>query len=153
MIDIGIAESIVDLGKAAIERIWPDPVKRAEELRKLQELEQEGDIAKLNAHVKLMLAQIDVNKTEAQHKSLFVAGWRPAVGWVGVVALGYQFVLYPMLVWSWYIWQARGVIPTDMATPPILDMEILMVLLTGILGIGGMRSFDKSRGTQTDSLK
>jgi len=151
MIDIGIAESLVDIGKAAIERIWPDPVKRAEELRKLQELEQEGDIAKLNAHVKLMLGQLEINKIEAQ-KDGFFTKWRPAVGWLGVMGLGYQFIIYPLLQWNWYALQAADLIPRELTPPPVLDMDVLITLLMSMLGVGAMRSFDKRNGTQTDRI-
>ncbi len=142
-----------DLGKIAIDKIWPDPIKRAEELRKLKELEQKGDLAKLNAHVQSMLGQLKVNEAEAKHKSIFVAGWRPAVGWTGAMALAYQFVLYPLLLWLWAILQMKGVVPDGIDPPPVLEVEDLWVLLSGMLGIGGMRSFDKSRKVQTDSIK
>jgi len=141
-----------DLGKTAIEKIWPDANKRAEELRKLEELRQQGDLANLNAHVQLMLGQLEVNKAEAAHKSVFVAGWRPFIGWVGGVALGWQFVVYPFLLWLWALLQAAAVIPATLAPPPVLNTSALMTIITGMLGIGAMRSFDKAKGTSTDKL-
>jgi hypothetical protein len=142
-----------ELGKSAVERIWPDPIRQAEEMRKLEELHQKGDVAQLNAHVQLMLAQLDVNKVEAQHKSIFVAGWRPFIGWVGGFALAWQFVIYPMLMWIWMIAAAMGKVPDGIDPPPILETGALFAMITGMLGIGTMRSFDKSKGTQTDSIK
>jgi hypothetical protein len=141
-----------DLGKTAIERIWPDPIRRAEELRKLEELRQKGDLAELNAHVQLMLGQLEVNKAEAQHKSIFVAGWRPFIGWVGGFALAWQFVVYPMLMWAWKYLEATGKIPDGMTPPPILETGALFAMITGMLGIGTMRTIDKRNGTQTDSI-
>lgn len=141
-----------ELGKSAIERIWPDPIKRAEEMRKLEEMKQKGDLAKLNAHVQLMLGQLEINKAEAQHKSLFVAGWRPGVGWVGVVAFAYQFVLYPFLLWVWAIAEVLGKIPEGIEPPPVLDAGALFTIVTGMLGIGAMRSHDKRHNVQTDRL-
>lgn len=141
-----------DLGKTAIERIWPDPVKRAEEVRKLEELRQKGDLAQLNAHVQLMLGQLEVNKAEAQHKSVFVAGWRPFIGWVGGFALAWQFVIYPILMWVWAIALVKGWVPDGVEPPPVLEAEALYAMITGMLGIGGMRSFDKKNGTQTDKI-
>ena len=141
-----------DLGKTAIEKIWPDANKRAEELRKLEELRQAGDLANLNAHVQLMLGQIETNKVEAAHKSLFVAGWRPFVGWVGGIALAWQFVLYPMLLWGWSIAEASGKIPAGVAHPPVLETGALFSIITGMLGIGAMRSADKRAGVSTDKL-
>lgn len=96
--------------------------------------------------------QTDINKEEAKHKSVFVAGWRPAIGWVGAVAFAYQFILYPLLVWAWSVAQAKGWIDPGIETPPILDIEALMTLLMGMLGLGVMRSYDKSKGTSTESI-
>ena len=90
-------------------------------------------------------AQIEVNRTEAAGSSLFVAGWRPAIGWVGASALGYQFLAYPMLVWAWALLQARGVVPADLRPPPMLDTDALWVVLSGLLGIAGLRTAEKIR--------
>jgi hypothetical protein len=92
------------------------------------------------------LAQIGVNNTEAQHTSVFVAGWRPAIGWVGAAAMAYQFLLYPLLTWGWALAQANGHLPAGMQPPPMLDADALWVILSGILGIAGMRSFEKTKG-------
>jgi hypothetical protein len=145
--------AIFELGKSAIDKIWPDPIKRAEELRKLEELHQKGDLAQLDAHVKLMLGQLEVNKAEAQHKSVFVAGWRPFIGWVGGTALAWQFVLYPIFMWFWKLAEVMGKIPAGVEPPPILDTGALFAMITGMLGIGTMRSFDKKNGTQTDNIR
>lgn len=142
-----------DLGKIAIEKIWPDPVKRAEEVRKLEELKQKGDLASLNAHVQLMLAQIKVNEESAKHKSLFVAGARPAVIWAGVFSLAYSGLVYPLLTWAWKIGQAAGHLPMEMEPPPFIESTVLNAIVAGLLGVGGMRSFDKSKGKETNSLK
>ncbi len=150
-----------DLGKSVVERIWPDANKRAEEIRKLEELRQKGSLEELNAHVQLMLGQLEVNKVEAQHKSLFVAGWRPFVGWVGGFALAWQFIIYPLLLWIWVFLQAKGYIPmvpgpndtmVPMSAPPVLNASELFTVITGMLGIGAMRSFDKAKGTSTDMI-
>ena len=137
--------AILSIGSTAIQRIWPDPVKQAEEQRKLAELAQTGDLAILNSHVQLMLAQINVNAKEAESKSMFVAGWRPAVGWVCVSVLGYNYIGVSLLNYASLFF--------EFPTPPTpLNMTELWPLLFGMLGIGGMRSFDKKNGSQTDSL-
>lgn len=100
----------------------------------------------------LLKGQMSVNAVEAAHKSVFVAGWRPAIGWVGVVALAYQFVLYPLLVWLWVVLQANELIPNDLSVPPVLPADALFSIVLGMLGIGGMRSFDKRSGVQTNSV-
>jgi len=95
----------------------------------------------------LLSGQHEINKVEAGHSSIFVAGWRPAVGWVGVAAMAYQFILYPFLVWGWAALQAAGWVDQSLSPPPILATDALWIILTGILGIGTMRSFDKKTGT------
>lgn len=102
------------------------------------------DAARVDAE--LIKGQQEINKAEAAHSSIFVAGWRPAIGWTGVVALAYQYIGYPALIWLWALLQAREIVPTNLQPPPILDIEALMVLMTGILGIAGARTFEKVRG-------
>jgi hypothetical protein len=89
--------------------------------------------------MKLAVAQIEVNKVEAG-TDLFRGGWRPAVGWVCVLGLGYQLVIRPVL--PWLVRVAGGEVP-DL---PSIDTDTLMVLLTGMLGLGGLRTFEKVKG-------
>jgi len=91
--------------------------------------------------------QTEVNKVEAAHSSIFVAGWRPAIGWIGAGAMGYQFIIYPFLTWGWALMQANDWISPSLSVPPILPTDALWVILTGILGLGAARSFDKKMGT------
>lgn len=135
-----------DLGKIAIEKIWPDPTKRAEELRKLEELKQRGDVAVINAHVKLMLGQMEINRQEAAHKSLFVAGWRPFVGWTCGVALGYVSIIDPLMR---FIATMRGYTGEF----PVIDTSITLQVLLGMLGLAAARSIDKRNKVNSDSLK
>ena len=136
--------AIFELGKTAIEKIWPDPSKRAEELFKLEQLKQQGDLAKLQAEVSLMLGQIEINKAEAQHPSVFVAGARPAVMWIGAFGLAYAAVIEPIARFT-----ARVVF--DYAGEfPALDTTITMQVLFGILGLGAYRTYEKTKEVQTD---
>jgi hypothetical protein len=84
------------------------------------------------------LAQVEINKTEAAHSSIFVAGWRPACGWICSIALLYHFVIQPIIV---FILSAAGY-SYDL---PSFDMSSLMTVLMGMLGLGGLRSFEKSK--------
>lgn len=102
--------------------------------------------------VQLLQGQIDVNKEEAKHASVFVAGARPAVLWAGVGALVYQFIVYPLLTWGWSLLQAAEFVPRDLNPPPMLDIEALMVLMTGVLGLGGFRTFEKVRGKARETM-
>ncbi len=136
----------LDVGKSLIEKIWPDPVKQSQEIRKLQELHQKGDLAVLNAEVQLLLGQINVNATEASHKSIFVAGWRPFVGWVCGFGLLYASVIEPLMRFIATVNDYTGTFPT-------LDTTITMQVLLGMLGLGLMRTKEKEKGTHKDSLK
>lgn len=109
-----------------------------------ERLGAEIELRKIDAG--LLQGQMEVNKVEASSSSLFVAGWRPAIGWIGAVALGYQFLLYPLLVWAWALLQARGLVPGSLQPPPMLDTEALWVVLSGMLGIAGLRSVEKVKG-------
>ncbi len=109
-----------------------------------ERLDAEVELRKIDAG--LLQGQMDVNKVEAASSSLFVAGWRPAIGWIGAVALAYQFLLYPLLVWAWALLQARGLVPGNLQPPPMLDIEALWVVLSGMLGIAGLRSVEKVKG-------
>jgi hypothetical protein len=137
--------AIVDLGSTLIQKIWPDPAKQQEELRKLQELQQAGDLAELNAHVQLLVGQMEINKIEAASPHWFVAGWRPFVGWVCGSALAYAAIIEPLMRFIAKIFGYSG-------TFPVIDTEITMQVLLGMLGLGVMRSRDKEKQVDTKSI-
>jgi len=89
------------------------------------------------------LAQIEVNKAEASHKSLFVAGWRPFVGWVCAGALAYHFIFQPIMVFAISIYGVS-------ITLPEFDMGSLMTILMGMLGLGGLRTLEKVQKVSRD---
>ena len=89
------------------------------------------------------MGQLEVNKTEATHRSIFVAGWRPFIGWVCGVALAYHFIFAPMLAFVLVAFNVTGLHPSDL---PVFDMDSLMTVLLGMLGLGGLRSFEKYKG-------
>jgi hypothetical protein len=93
------------------------------------------------------MAQIGVNLKEAEHKSIFVAGWRPFIGWVCGVCLLYQIAGYSMITWL------LSIISPETPAPPQSDNEILLYVLGGMLGFGGMRTLEKIRGVASNSLK
>ena len=82
---------------------------------------------------KLIELQTKINAVEAQHRTLFVAGWRPFVGWICGVALAYNFVIRDLFIW----------ITQTTEAPPALQMDHLMTVLLGMLGLGGLRTFEK----------
>jgi hypothetical protein len=83
-----------------------------------------------------VMGQMEINKTEAQHASLFVAGWRPAVGWVCALAMLFNFLLIP------FINLGLDVGGLDIQLD-LIDMETMMPVLFGMLGLGGMRTAEK----------
>ena len=96
-------------------------------------------LAEKQAH-EIALAQIEVNKVEAQSPSLFKSGWRPAVSWLCVFAMGWHFIIQPVVV---FIMVVMGHDPIDL---PEFDMGSLMTVLMGLLGLGGLRSYEKTKG-------
>ena len=103
----------------------------------------------LTAMTSLVQGQLDINKEEAKHKSLFVAGWRPAVGWVCGLALFWNFIVQPLLLWvAWMIPEGA-----DLASAPQLDTGELMTVLLGMLGLGGLRTYEKRLGVASDDMK
>lgn len=110
----------------------PDPAARAR---------AEADYQKtlLDIAAKAESEQREINRTEAQNPSLFVAGWRPGIGWVCALALAFQYLLRPLLSWAAGVWW-----PT---LPPLPGLDDnLWQLMLGMLGLGTLRSFEKSRG-------
>ena len=81
----------------------------------------------------LLEIQTKINEIEAQHRTVFVAGWRPFIGWVCGVALAYNFVIRDLFIWA---------IKPEVV-PPALQMEHLMTVLLGMLGLGGLRTYEK----------
>lgn len=131
--------ALFDLGKSAIDKIWPDPIKRAEELRKLEEMKQRGDLEELNAQVKLLTGQMEINKIEAGSDSLFVSGWRPFVGWVCAFSLAYISIIEPLMRLLATMFGYSGEFPE-------IDTTITMQVLIGMLGLGVMRTREKEKG-------
>lgn len=138
--------ALLGIADVAVKRIWPDQEKQAQEQYRLAQLAQNGDLAVLDAEVRSLLGQLEINKTEAQHKSVFVAGWRPFVGWSCGVALAYAAIIEPF---ARFICVAAGV---D-AELPRVDSTITMQALFGMLGLGAYRMREKEKGVASDSLK
>ncbi len=137
--------SLLDLGETVINKIWPDPSKRAQEILKLKQLAQNENLAELDAHVKLLKAQLDVNSKEAQHNSVFVAGWRPFVGWVCGLGLLYVVIIDPLIRFLALFYGYSGDFPE-------INTDVTLQVLLGMLGISGMRSFDKKHKVETNVI-
>ena len=96
--------------------------------------------AQLSTHLaKIDLAQLGINKTEAAHRSIFVAGWRPFIGWSCGISLAWTYVLTPILQ---FVLANTG----HLIDLPAMDMSQMMPVLMGMLGLGGLRTFEKFKG-------
>lgn len=139
-----------DIREAITGKTIVDPGVMAEIALKAQALEQAAVQAKLDFEKTLAALEADVakgqiaiNQVEAASSSLFVAGWRPAVGWVCVSGLAYVFIAKPLLPWIVGIVSAAIGHPTAIAALPEAPMGDLIVLLGGMLGLGTLRTIDK----------
>lgn len=122
---------LLDIGSRLIDRLIPDPEKKAAAELELLKLSQEGDLKKI-------LGQLEINAREAAHPSIFVAGWRPFVGWTCGVGLFYQAVLHNLLNWVAVMYA--------LPTLPAMDSELLIYVLGAMLGIAGLRTYEKKSG-------
>jgi hypothetical protein len=115
-----------------VDRLIPD--KAAAERAKA-----DMEAALVKAGNEAAMAQVEVNKIEAGHSSVFVAGWRPAIGWVCAAALAWAFIVAPVATWGM---AALGV----KETLPAIGTDNLFELVLAMLGLGGLRTFEKMRG-------
>ena len=133
-----ILAPLFEIGKQLIGRLIPDPAEKAKAELELLKMTQEGDL-------KQIIAQLEINAREAQHASVFVAGWRPGAGWAGVAGLVYATLLQPLLAW---LAAVKG-----WPEPPVIDTEVLLYVLGGMLGLAGFRTLETNKGTARRTLR
>jgi hypothetical protein len=131
MMALDPVSAALSIGSQIIERVWPDPAQQAAAKLELLKLQQSGELA-------IITAQTEINKVEAANPNVFVSGWRPAAGWICVLGMAYTFFVQPLLGW------ASGYFGIPL--PPNIDTSDLFILLGGMLGLGGLRSFEKFNG-------
>ena len=131
----GIAEAVVGVVDNVLDKFVED-----KDLRAKLNHELKTQVQKAN------LAQIAVNMEQARHPSIFVAGARPAIMWICAFGLGWQFVFQPIFIW--------GLAVTSYNVPiPVIPTDGLLTLTLSLLGLGGMRSFEKMKGINRENLK
>ena len=127
-----ILAPVLEIGRTLLDRFGPeDKTKRAAMDAEVIRMAAEGEL-------KQVIAQLEINAREAAHPSIFVAGWRPAFGWCGAAGFVYATMLQPLLAWAAAI--------QGWPVPPALNLDLLWVVITGMLGIGGLRTFEKAKG-------
>ena len=122
---------LLSLGKDLIDRFIPDQTEKARAEMELVKMAADGEL-------KQVIAQLEINAKEAAHPSLWVAGGRPFFLWIGGAGFGYAVLLQPLLAWLAAI---KG-----WPTPPLPDVDLLWVVVSGLLGISSLRSIEKVKG-------
>lgn len=135
-----IAMPIIGIIGKVLDRVIPDKAAR-------EKAEMELAMFTASAEFQSAAKQAEINLAEAQHPSIFVAGWRPWIGWVCGVAVAYNFVVYPLLLWGLALWPQPGF------SPPPLFQDSLLELVLGMLGIAGLRTYEKFKGVARDRMK
>lgn len=125
--------AILNVGNSLIDRLLPDKQANDKAKADLLQLQLSGQLAEIQG-------QLEINKAEAANNSVFVAGWRPWIGWIAGAALAEDMILRPLLQ------QISTLCGHPIILQP-LDISTLLTLLGGLLGFGAMRSYDKSQGT------
>lgn len=131
--------SVFDFGSKVIDKIWPDPTTRDAAKLELFKAQQAGEFRAEDHAIEIAKGQISVNAAEAASNSLFVAGWRPAIGWTCGAAFAFKFVLGPSAV----VLMAMAGHPI---TLPDFDFTEMSTILMGMLGLGALRTVEKIKG-------
>jgi hypothetical protein len=132
---------ILEIGKGIINRLFPDPAAAAAAQLELLKMQQNGDLAQLAADTDLAKLQIQTNIAEAAG-NWFTAGWRPCIGWVCGAGLAYAALIEPF---------ARFIAKVGFGYTgefPVIDTNLTMQILMGMLGLGAMRSIEKIKGAE-----
>ncbi len=136
--DITGIGSIFDFLSKGIDKIFPDQNEANKIKVEMLKLQQEGAFRELELEFKAASEQRAILLKEAEHPSVFVSGGRPAALWVCVGGLFYTFIAQPLLAWAALIAEATP--------PPNIDTTLLIQLLFGMLGLAGLRSWEKEKG-------
>lgn len=135
----GGLSNVVATGLEIVNKFIEDPNKKLEAQLEMLRITQTSEFKTLDFQIQQMQMQTEVNKVEAASDNIFKSGWRPAVGWVCAAAFGMQTILFPVASCIAEIFGKTIHLPT-------LPTELLYTTLFGMLGIGGMRTFEKMKG-------
>ncbi len=135
-------DGVVDLLKDGIDKIWPDKTEAAKAKAALEQAQLQGSLQEMQLAWDNAKAQIEVNKVEAASSNIFVAGWRPFVGWVCGSAFAWTFIAQPFLIFVVKVYGSS----LDTSTLPQLDFSQISPILIGMLGFGAMRTVERVKG-------
>lgn len=124
----------------AIEKYIPDPQQKAQAQIELLKLQQDAQFKELDAAVSMANSQTEVNKAEASSGNAYAASWRPTIGYIVACALGYYYVVHPLLQWALVLTHSA------LKAPDLVLDDHMWELILGMLGLGGMRTFEKIKG-------
>lgn len=131
--------ALIPILGSLMDKLFPDPAAAADAKLKVMQMAQNGELAQLDADLKINTGQIEVNRAEAGSGSLFIGGWRPAVGWCCAAAFAFKFIVGPSAV---VVMAVAG----HPITLPVFDFSEMNTILLGMLGLGGLRTVEKIRG-------
>lgn len=118
------------------DKIFPDEAKANEAKAKLIELQMNGELQKITG-------QLEVNKAEASNPNLFVAGWRPAIGWVCAASLGFYYI--PQFIMASFLWSRLALEMNSIPEYPVSQISGLTELVFALLGLATLRTVEKAR--------
>lgn len=131
--------ALLEVGGKVIDRLWPDPAQRDAAKLELFKLQQAGEL-------QAMIGQLEINKEEAKSPSMFVSGWRPFIGWVCGAACAWNWIGLKMALFI------AAYFGKDLQLAPA-DIGEMMPVLMGMLGLGGLRTFEKLQGVAAATHK
>lgn len=137
--------SATELIKVGVGKVWPDIVKADEVFATLRVAEAQGAFAEIESQWSSAMDQIAASQQEAASQSVFVAGWRPFIGWVCGSAFAWSFVVQPAFV---TLLTSFGH-PILQQNLPVLDFAQIQPVLYGMLGLGALRTYEKVKGYKT----
>ena len=137
-----LISGLFSAAQSLIERFFPDPEKKAAAQLELLKMQQNGDLAQLAAETDLAKLQIQTNIEEAKSTNWFVAGWRPGIGWVCGAGLAYAALVEPFARFAAKVWFGYG------GEFPVIDTDLTLQILMGMLGLGAMRSVEKVKNVE-----
>lgn len=124
--------ALLDIGGKVIDRLWPDPVQAANAKLELAKLQASGEL-------QIIAGQLAINQEEAKSASVFVSGWRPFIGWVCGAACAWNWIFLKIALFGAALYGKQLNLSTA-------DVSEMMPVLLGMLGLGGLRTFEKLNG-------